>query len=69
MYWIEVGGNTSYVMKSDQDGDNMVTVRSGLSQPHGLALDEALNRIYWADLKDLIIQYVDIDSSDKIKAS
>ena len=65
MYWTDWGANPK-VEKAEMDGSGRRSIIMGnLAWPHGLTLDQATDRLYWADAKLDNIEMSDLDGGNR----
>ena len=62
MYWVD--SVTRKIQRANLDGSGVEDlVTSGLSNPHGLALDPGAGKMYWTDIETEKIQRANLDGS------
>src|SRR5690606_18345743 len=70
LYWVEGDDpyetGTSYILRSDSDGQNVETLFSGLNSVHGLAVDPYQGFLYWNDYVGGTLQRSDLDGSNPV---
>ena len=65
MYWTDWGANPK-VEKAEMDGSGRRSLVTGnLAWPNGLTLDQARNRLFWADAKLGTIEMSDLDGGNR----
>lgn len=65
MYWSDWGKN-SKIERSSMDGtDRTILVGEDLGWPNGLAVDSSEGKLYWADAKLDVIEYVNLNGSGR----
>ena len=65
MYWTDWGANPK-VEKAEMDGSGRRSiVTANLAWPNGLTLDQATNRLFWADAKLDTIEMSDLDGGNR----
>lgn len=65
MYWSDWGKN-SMIEKSSMDGTNRIAlVSEDLGWPNGLAVDSNEGKLYWADAKLDVIEYINLNGSGR----
>ena len=65
MYWTDWGANPK-IEKAEMDGSGRRSIVTGnLAWPNGLTLDQATNRLFWADAKLDIIEMSDLDGGNR----
>ena len=65
MYWTDWGANPK-IEKAEMDGSGRRSIVTGnLAWPNGLTLDQATNRLFWADAKLEIIEMSDLDGGNR----
>ena len=63
VYWTDIG--THKIQRANLDGSGVEDlVTSGITNPHGIALDPAGGKMYWADGQDRRIQRANLDGSN-----
>ncbi len=63
IYWTHGSFGQGAIRRANQDGSNVETLVSGLSNPRGLALDAAGGKLYWSDTQDRRIYRANLDGS------
>ena len=65
MYWTDFG-NPGKIERASMDGTGRVVLHdAGLSQPNGIAVDIQLQRVYWIDAVEQIIEYSNVDGTGR----
>ena len=65
MYWTDWGANPK-IEKAEMDGSGRRSIVTGnLSWPNGLTIDQATNRLYWADAKLDTIEMSDLNGGNR----
>ena len=65
MYWTDWGANPK-IEKAEMDGSARRTVVTGnLGWPNGLTIDQATNRLFWADAQLDKIEVSDLDGANR----
>ena len=65
MYWTDWGANPK-IEKAEMDGTGRRSIVTGnLSWPNGLTIDQATNRLYWADAKLDTIEMSDLNGGNR----
>ena len=65
MYWTDWGA-TPKIEKAEMDGSGRRSIVTGnLTWPNGLTIDQATNRLYWADAKQDTIEMSDLNGGDR----
>jgi hypothetical protein len=63
IYWTHGGFGEGRVRRADLDGTGMETLRSGLTNPRGLAIDVDGGKMYWSDTQDNRMYRANLDGS------
>ena len=65
MYWTDYGV-PGKIERASMDGTGRVVLHdAGLSQPNGIAVDIQLQRVYWIDAVEQIIEYSNVDGTGR----
>ncbi len=64
MYWTDFIGGT--IERANLDGTDRVTLVTGLTNPHGIALDLANNHMYWAEYGGHSIRRANLDGTNVV---
>lgn len=65
MYWSD-WGNRPEIAKANMDGSAAISfVVNKIGFPNGLAIDYPNERLYWTDAKQLTIESIKLDGSDR----
>ena len=62
MFWTDWGLHVN-IERAFMDGKERHTLHGGLSQPNGITIDYATQRIYWSDSNLNILEYSNYDGS------
>nr|XP_022323823.1 low-density lipoprotein receptor-related protein 4-like isoform X2 [Crassostrea virginica] len=65
LFWVEFGNNTQ-IGRAHMDGTTKIYIATAdLGWPNGLAIDFALNRLYWTDGKTNRIEFSDLNGGNR----
>ena len=62
MYWVDWA--THKIQRADLNGSNVEDLVTRLSQPIGIALDVAGDKMYWTEVKPVKIQRANLNGSN-----
>lgn len=62
IYWAD--SDSQVIQSANLDGTGLTTLVSGLSRPHGVAVDRAGGKIYWTDYGTDKVQRADLDGQN-----
>ncbi|XP_075716637.1 pro-epidermal growth factor [Rhinoderma darwinii] len=66
LFWTDIGPNP-HIEGSSLDGrERMVVISTNLVWPSGITVDTLTNKLYWCDTKRSVVEYSDLDGSNRL---
>jgi len=64
MYWCD-WGSKPHIAQATMDGQNMSVLVSNLEWPNSMSIDYPNNRLYWVDIKLMLVESIRLDGTDR----